>query len=277
MSHVPVPKIRLNNGVGIPQLGFGVFQIEPDRTAEAVLTAFEAGYRHIDTAQGYNNEEGVGEAIRASGLPRGEIFVTTKLANDRHGYDQAISALDESLQRLGLDHVDLYLIHWPRPAQNRYVETWKAFEKIASDGKARAIGVSNFQIPHLKRLAEETATVPAVNQIELHPWLPQTELRAYHQRHGIATEAWSPLAKGGELLADELIVGLSEKYGKTPAQIVLRWHLQLGNIAIPKSVTPSRVRENADIFDFELSDDDVASISELGNGRRLGPDPDNFG
>jgi 2,5-diketo-D-gluconate reductase A len=277
MSHVPVPKIRLNNGVGIPQLGFGVFQIEPDRTAEAVLTAFEAGYRHIDTAQGYNNEEGVGEAIRASGLPRGEIFVTTKLANDRHGYDQAISALDESLQRLGLDHVDLYLIHWPRPAQNRYVETWKAFEKIASDGKARAIGVSNFHIPHLKRLAEETATVPAVNQIELHPWLPQTELRAYHQRHGIATEAWSPLAKGGELLADELIVGLSEKYGKTPAQIVLRWHLQLGNIAIPKSVTPSRVRENADIFDFELSDDDVASISELGNGRRLGPDPDNFG
>jgi 2,5-diketo-D-gluconate reductase A len=277
MSHVPVPKIRLNNGVGIPQLGFGVFQIEPDRTAEAVLTAFEAGYRHIDTAQGYNNEEGVGEAIRASGLPRGEIFVTTKMANDRHGYDQAISALDESLQRLGLDHVDLYLIHWPRPAQNRYVETWKAFEKIASDGKARAIGVSNFHIPHLKRLAEETATVPAVNQIELHPWLPQTELRAYHQRLGIATEAWSPLAKGGELLADELIVGLSEKYGKTPAQIVLRWHLQLGNIAIPKSVTPSRVRENADIFDFELSDDDVASISELGNGRRLGPDPDNFG
>jgi 2,5-diketo-D-gluconate reductase A len=277
MSHVPVPKIRLNNGVGIPQLGFGVFQIEPDRTAEAVLTAFEAGYRHIDTAQGYNNEEGVGEAIRASGLPRGEIFVTTKLANDRHGYDQAISALDESLQRLGLDHVDLYLIHWPRPAQNRYVETWKAFEKIASDGKARAIGVSNFHIPHLKRLAEETATVPAVNQIELHPWLPQTELRAYHQRLGIATEAWSPLAKGGELLANELIVGLSEKYGKSPAQIVLRWHLQLGNIAIPKSVTPSRVRENADIFDFELSDDDVASISELGNGRRLGPDPDNFG
>jgi 2,5-diketo-D-gluconate reductase A len=272
-----VPNIRLNNGVGIPQLGFGVFQIEPDRTAEAVLTAFEAGYRHIDTAQGYNKEEGVGEAIRASGLPRGEIFVTTKLANDRHGYDQAISALDESLQRLGLDHVDLYLIHWPRPAQNRYVETWKAFEKIASDGKARAIGVSNFHIPHLERLAEETATVPAVNQIELHPWLPQTELRAYHQRHGIATEAWSPLAKGGELLADELIVGLSEKYGKTPAQIVLRWHLQLGNIAIPKSVTPSRVRENADIFDFELSDDDVASISELGNGRRLGPDPDNFG
>ncbi|HET6257923.1 aldo/keto reductase [Pseudonocardia sp.] len=272
-----VPKIRLNNGVGIPQLGFGVFQIEPDRTAEAVLTAFEAGYRHIDTAQGYNNEEGVGEAIRASGLRRGEIFVTTKLANDRHGYDEAISALDESLQRLGLDHVDLYLIHWPRPAQNRYVETWKAFEKIASDGKARAIGVSNFHIPHLERLAQETATVPAVNQIELHPWLPQTELRAYHQRHGIATEAWSPLAKGGELLADELIVGLAQKYGKTPAQIVLRWHLQLGNIAIPKSVTPSRVRENADVFDFELSDDDVASISELGNGRRLGPDPDNFG
>jgi len=272
-----VPKIRLNNGVGIPQLGFGVFQIEPDRTAEAVLTAFEAGYRHIDTAQGYNNEEGVGEAIRRSGLPRREVFVTTKLANNRHGNDEAISALDESLERLGLDHVDLFLIHWPRPAANRYVETWKAFEKIASGGKARAIGVSNFQIPHLERLAEETSTVPAVNQIELHPWLPQTELRAYHQRHGIATEAWSPLAKGGELLADELIVGLAEKYGKSPAQIVLRWHIQLDNIVIPKSVTPSRVRENADIFYFELSDDDMVTISELGNGRRLGPDPDNFG
>jgi 2,5-diketo-D-gluconate reductase A len=271
-----VPNIRLNNGVSIPQLGFGVFQIRPDRTADVVRMAFEAGYRHIDTAQGYKNEEGVGQAIRESGLPRGEIFVTTKLANDRHGYDKAIAALDESLERLGLDHVDLFLIHWPYPKAERIVETWRAFEKLASDGKARAIGVSNFRISDLELLARETSTVPAVNQVELHPWLPQTELRAYHQTRGIATEAWSPLAKGGELLADELIVGLAEKYGKSPAQIVLGWHLQLGNITIPKSETPSRIRENLDVFDFELSDDDVASISELENGRRTGPDPDLF-
>ncbi|MFD1516424.1 aldo/keto reductase [Pseudonocardia yunnanensis] len=272
-----VPKIRLNNGVSIPQLGFGVFQIEPDQTAPAVRMALEAGYRHIDTAQGYNNEEGVGQAIRESGLPRAEVFVTTKLTNSRHGHDEAIAALDESLERLGLDHVDLFLIHWPRPKANRFVETWRAFEKIASDGKARAIGVSNFRVPDLQRLAAETDTVPALNQIELHPWLPQTELRAYHQKHGIATEAWSPLGKGGELLAEQVIVALAEKYGKSPAQIVLRWHLQLGNIVIPKSVTASRISENIDVFDFELSDDDVASISELENGRRLGPDPDVFG
>jgi 2,5-diketo-D-gluconate reductase A len=275
MSHVP--NIRLNNGVEIPQVGFGVFQIEPDRTADAVRDALDAGYRHIDTAQGYGNEEGVGQALRDSGLSRDEVFVTTKLANDRHGYDEAIKALDESLQRLGLDHVDLFLIHWPRPKSDRFVETWKAFEKIASDGKARAIGVSNFRVPDLDRLATETSTVPALNQIELHPWLPQDELRTYHREHGIATEAWSPLAKGGDLLSDERIVGLAEKYGKTPAQIVLAWHLQLGNIVIPKSVTPSRVRENLDVFDVELSDDDLATIAELENGTRTGPDPSNFG
>jgi 2,5-diketo-D-gluconate reductase A len=272
-----VPKIRLNNGVSIPQLGFGVFQIEPARTADAVRTALEAGYRHIDTAQGYGNEEGVGQAVRESGLRRGDVFVTTKLANGRHGYDEAIAALDESLERMGLDHVDLYLIHWPRPATDRYVETWRAFEKIASDGKARAIGVSNFQIPHLRRLAAETGTVPAVNQIELHPYLVQAELREYHRRHGIATEAWSPLAKGGELLQEPVIVALAEKYGKTPAQVVLRWHLQLGNIAIPKSVTPERVRENIDLFDFELAEDDVSAIEEMGRFLRTGPDPDLFG
>jgi 2,5-diketo-D-gluconate reductase A len=210
-------------------------------------------------------------------LSRDEVFVTTKLANDRHGYDEAITALDESLQRLGLDHVDLFLIHWPRPKTNRFVETWKAFEKIVSDGRARAIGVSNFRVPDLDRLAAETSTVPALNQIELHPWLPQDELRAYHREHGIATEAWSPLAKGGELLSDERIVGLAEKYGKTPAQIVLAWHLQLGNIVIPKSVTPTRVRENLDVFDVELSDDDLATFAELENGTRTGPDPSNFG
>jgi 2,5-diketo-D-gluconate reductase A len=272
-----VPNIQLNNGVTIPQLGFGVFQIPPDRTADAVRVAFDAGYRHIDTAQGYRNEEGVGQAVRASGLSRDEVFVTTKLANDRQGYEEAIAALDESLQRLGLEYVDLFLIHWPRPFADQYVETWRAFEKIASDGKARAIGVSNFQVPHLERLAAETDTVPAVNQIELHPLLVQRELRTYDSDHGIATEAWSPLAKGGDLLRNEGLVGLGEKYGKTPAQIVLRWHLQIGNVVIPKSVTPERVRENIDVFDFELDPDDVAAIEALDAGLRTGPHPDNFG
>src|SRR5690606_21490385 len=272
-----VPNIRLNNGVQIPQFGFGVFQIEPARTAEAVRTALEAGYRHIDTAQGYGNEEGVGQAVRESGLPRDEVFITTKLINSRHGYDEAIAALDESLQKLGLDYVDLYLIHWPRPHADRYVETWRAFEKILSDGKARSIGVSNFQVPHLQRLAAETGTVPAVNQIELHPWLIQRELREYHREHGIATEAWSRSGRGGDMLREEGIVALAEKYGKTPAQVVLRWHIQHGNIVFPKSVTPSRIRENIDILDFELSADDVAAIDGLDRGTRLGPDPDTFG
>ena len=272
-----VPHVRLNNGVSIPQIGFGVFQIPAERTADAVRVALDAGYRHIDTAQGYGNEEGVGQAVRESGLRRGDVFVTTKLANDRHGYKEAIVALDESLERLGFDHVDLYLIHWPRPRADRYVETWRAFEKVAADGKARAIGVSNFQIPHLRRLAAASETVPAVNQIELHPYLVQAELREYHRRHGIATEAWSPLAKGGDLLQEPVIVALAEKYGKTPAQVVLRWHLQLGNIAIPKSVTPERVRENIDLFDFELDDDDVSAIEEMGRFLRTGPDPDLFG
>ena len=272
-----VPNIRLNNGVQIPQFGFGVFQIEPARTADAVRTAFDAGYRHIDTAQGYGNEEGVGQAVRESGLAREEVFVTTKLTNSRHGFDEAIAALDESLQKLGLEYVDLYLIHWPRPHADRYVETWRAFEKIASDGKARSIGVSNFQVEHLERLAAETGTVPAVNQIELHPLLQQSQLRDYHREHGIATEAWSPIGTGGDLLQDERIVALAEKYGRTPAQIVLRWHIQLDNIVFPKSVTPSRIRENIDVFGFELSDDDMVTIGELDSGTRLGPDPDRFG
>jgi 2,5-diketo-D-gluconate reductase A len=272
-----VPNITLNNGVEIPQFGFGVFQVDPATTADTVTAALEAGYRHIDTAQMYKNEEGVGQAIARSGLGRDELFVTTKLNNDKHGHDEAIRALDTSLQKLGLDHVDLFLIHWPRPSEDRYVETWKGFEKIASDGTARAIGVSNFQVPHLERLAAETGTVPAVNQIELHPHLPQDELRAYHREHGIATEAWSPIAKGGDLLQDERIVGMAEKYGKTPAQIVLRWHVQLGNIVFPKSVRPERMRENIDVFDVELADDDMATIAELDTGTRTGPDPDNFG
>jgi len=274
MSQVPV--IKLNNGVEIPQLGLGVFQVPNAETAQAVTTALEAGYRSIDTAKIYDNERGVGEAVRASGLAREELFLTTKLWNDEHGSDATLKALDDSLSRLGTDYVDLYLVHWPVPSQDRYVETWKAFEKIASDGRARAIGVSNFPQRHLQRLLDETGTVPAVNQVELHPDLAQSELRAFHAEHGIATEAWSPLAQGG-LLAAESLVALGEKYGKTPAQIILRWHLQIGNIVIPKSVTPERIRGNIDVFDFELADDDLAVIGELDAGKRLGPDPETFG
>lgn len=273
MSHIPT--ITLNNGVQIPQLGFGVFQVPPDQTAQAVSTALDVGYRSIDTAAAYQNESGVGEAIASSGLRRDELFVTTKLWNSDHGYDQALRALDTSLDKLGLDHVDLYLIHWPQPANGTFVETWKAFEKIAADGRARAIGVSNFTAPHIRKLLEETGTVPAVNQIELHPNLTQSDMRALHREHGIATEAWSPLAQGG-LLSDRAVTGLADKYGKTPAQIILRWHLQLGNIVIPKSVTPERIRSNTDVFDFELADDDLEVISDLDTGTRIGPDPDQF-
>jgi 2,5-diketo-D-gluconate reductase A len=272
-----VPNIRLNNGVQIPQFGFGVFQIEPARTADVVRTALDAGYRHIDTAQGYGNEEGVGQAIRESGLAREEVFVTTKLINDRHGHDEAIAALDESLQKLGLDHVDLYLIHWPRPHADRYVETWRAFEKILSDGKARSIGVSNFQVPHLERLAGETGTVPAVNQIELHPYFQNAEVRAYDEEHGIATEAWSPIAQG-EVLDDPVIEDIAARLGRTPAQVVLRWHVQRGNVVFPKSVTPERIRENFEIFHFELEPGDVEAIDALDTDEdgRMGPHPDRF-
>jgi 2,5-diketo-D-gluconate reductase A len=272
-----VPRIRLNNGVEIPQFGFGVFQVPPDETAETVRAAFDAGYRHIDTAQMYQNEEGVGQAIAASGLSRDELFITTKLNNDSHGYDSAQRAIDESLKKLGLEYVDLFLIHWPRPQENRYVETWKAFEKIASDGKARSIGVSNFTVAHLERLAAETGTVPAVDQIELHPRLVQRQLRNYLVENGIATEAWSPIAQGGDLLHDDTLTALADKYGKTPAQVVLRWHLQLGNIVFPKSMKPERMRENIDVFDFDLSNDDMDAVAALDRDERTGPDPDHFG
>jgi 2,5-diketo-D-gluconate reductase A len=273
MSQVPV--IKLNNGVEIPQLGLGVFQVPNAETVQAVTTALEAGYRSIDTAKIYDNERGVGEAVRASGLAREELFVTTKLWNDEQGYDAALKGFDASLSRLGLDYVDLYLIHWPAPSADRYVDTWKALEKIASDGRARAIGVSNFAQRHLQRLFDETGTVPAVNQVELHPDLAQLELRGFHAEHGIVTEAWSPLAQGG-LLTEQSLVALGEKYGKTPAQIILRWHLQIGNVVIPKSVTPDRIRGNIDVFDFELADDDIAVIGELDAGKRIGPDPETF-
>lgn len=272
-----VPTITLNNGVAIPQFGFGVFQIETADTVKAVRRALDAGYRHIDTAQMYGNEAEVGRAIAESGIARDEIFVTTKLDNDKHGRDAAGKALDESLRKLGLDHVDLFLIHWPRPSENRYLETWHAFEQLAVAGKARAIGVSNFTEDYLDLLAKESNIVPAVNQIELHPRFPQQELRAYHQAHGIATEAWSPIGQGGDLLEEEALETLGQKHGKTPAQVVLRWQVQLGNIVFPKSVTPSRIAENIDVFDFALSDADMATIDELDIGKRTGPDPETFG
>jgi 2,5-diketo-D-gluconate reductase A len=271
-----VQNIRLNNGVSMPQLGFGVFQVPNDETEAAVTTALEVGYRSIDTAAAYGNEAGVGAAIAKSGIPRNELFVTTKLWNSEHGYDSTMRAFDKSLDLLGIDQLDLYLIHWPRPRIDKYVETWRAFEKLLADGRTRAIGVSNFQPAHLRRVIDETGTVPAVNQIELHPYLTQNELRDVHARHNIATEAWSPLAKGGDLLTEPLITGLAQKYGRTAAQIVLRWHLQLGNVVIPKSVTPSRVKENFEVFDFELAEDDMAGITAMGRGLRTGPDPDEF-
>ncbi|MGW3965682.1 aldo/keto reductase [Amycolatopsis sp. NPDC005003] len=271
-----VPVLELNNGVRIPQVGFGVFQIPPEETAQAVRTALETGYRHIDTAQMYRNEAGVAAGIEESGVAREDVFVTTKLANDAHGHDNAITALEGSLRRLGFDYVDLYLIHWPLPSKDNYVRTWQGFEDIVRAGKARAIGVSNFQPAHLDRLAEETSLVPAVNQIELHPALQQAQLREYHRAHGIATEAWSPLARGA-LLGDPVLTGLAEKHGRTAAQVVLRWHVQLGNIVFPKSASPGRMRENIDVFGFELDDEDMAEIGRLDEGRRTGPDPDTFG
>ncbi|MFF3751645.1 aldo/keto reductase [Streptomyces sp. NPDC002018] len=268
-----VPDIVLNNGVKIPQLGFGVFQVDDARTTDAVLAALEAGYRSIDTAAAYGNEEGVGRAVASSGVPRDELFITTKLWNDQQGYDSALAAFDTSLAKLGLDHVDLYLIHWPTPARDRYLDTWRAMEKLLADGRTRAIGVSNFQPAHLQRLLDETGVVPVLNQIELHPGLQQAALRDFHAQHDIATEAWSPLAQGS-LLQEEAITEIAARHEKSPAQVVLRWHIQLGNIVIPKSVTPARIRENIDVFDFELSPGDMAAMATLDRGLRTGPDPD---
>jgi len=271
-----VPVITLNNGVEIPQLGFGVWQVPDDEATPAVAAALQAGYRSIDTAAIYGNEEGTGKALADSGVPREELFVTTKLWNAEQGYESTLRAFDASLDKLGLEYVDLYLIHWPVPSRDLYVDAWKAFEKIYADGRAKAIGLSNFQPEHLRRILDEGTVVPAVNQIELHPNLQQTELRALNAKHGIATEAWSPLGQGKGLLEDATIASIAAKHGRTPAQVVLRWHLQLGNIVIPKSVTPSRIRENFEVFDFELDTDDLALVAGLDNGTRLGPDPDTF-
>ncbi|MER6980062.1 aldo/keto reductase [Streptomyces carpinensis] len=271
-----VPPIILNNGVEMPQLGFGVWQVPDDEAERAVATALEAGYRSIDTAAIYGNEEGTGRAIAASGIPREEVFVTTKLWNSDQGYDATLRGFDTSLARLGLEYLDLFLIHWPLPSRGRYVDTYKAFEKLHSDGRVRAIGVSNFLPEHLERLIAETSVIPAVNQIELHPHMQQHAAREFHAEQGIATEAWSPLGQGKGLLEVPAIVAIAQKHNRTPAQVVLRWHVQLGNIVIPKSVTPARIRENIEVFDFGLDEEDLAAISALNEDRRLGPNPATF-
>ncbi len=270
-----VPTVTLHDGIEIPQLGFGVFQVPPEETQRVVEEALATGYRHVDTAAAYRNERGVGAAVAASGIPREEVFVTTKLWNSRQGYDSALTTFEKSLGRLGFDYVDLYLIHWPVPTEDRFVETWRAFERIHEEGRARTIGVSNFRIEDLQRLERETWIRPTVNQIELHPLFQQAELRPWLAERGIATEAWSPLAQGA-VLADATIGSVAERHGKTPAQTILRWHLQLGNIVIPKSVTPQRIRDNLDVFDFELSEEEMAAIGRLDTGRRGGPDPATF-
>jgi 2,5-diketo-D-gluconate reductase A len=263
---ISVPDLMLNDGNTIPQFGLGVWQVPNNRAAAAIQTAFDAGYRSVDTAALYRNESGVGDAIAATDIPREDLFITTKLWNSDEGYDGAMRGFDESIRKLKLEYVDLYLIHWPPRSGTRYVDAWKAFEKLRADGRVRSIGVSNFHISHLRRISDETETVPAVNQIELHPNQTQTQLREFHAEHGIITEAYSPLAQG-KLVRDKTIGGLAQKYGRTPAQIILRWHIQLGNRVIPKSITPTRIKENIDIFDFELADDDMHAIDDL-NGRR---------
>jgi 2,5-diketo-D-gluconate reductase A len=270
-----VPVLTLHDGVEIPQLGFGVFQIPPEETQEAVEEALGVGYRHVDTAAAYRNEAGVGAAIAATGVAREDVFVTTKLWNGQQGYDSTLAAFEQSLGRLGTGHVDLYLIHWPRPDRDLFLDTWRAFERIQEEGGARSIGVSNFRIEDLERLEAEAERRPTVNQVELHPRFQQAELRAWDAEHDIATEAWSPLAQG-DLLEDGTIETVAAHHDRTPAQTILRWHLQVGNVVIPKSATPERIRENLEIFDFELSEDDMAALARLDAGQRIGPDPATF-
>jgi 2,5-diketo-D-gluconate reductase A len=269
------PSITLNDGNSIPQVGLGVWQTPPEDTERAVTTALDAGYRHIDTAAMYANEREVGRAVANSAVPREDVFVVTKLGNADHGYDRTLAAFDATMDRLGMDYVDLYLIHWPMPAKNAFVDTFKAFAHLRDQGRIRSIGVSNFEPEHLRILVDGTGIVPSVNQIELHPLLQQQELREVHAQLGIATEAWSPLGQGS-LLSNPTVIAIAEEHGKTPAQVLIRWHIQLGNIVIPKSVTPERIVSNFDVFDFELSERDMASVSSLGNDTRLGPDPRTF-
>ena len=274
-----VPMIELRDGALIPQLGFGVFQIPPDETADAVETALQIGYRHIDTAEMYQNERGVGQGIRAAGLDRSAVYITSKLNNGFHRPDDARRAFDDTLTALDTDYVDLFLIHWPLPTlyDGDYVSTWQTLEQFKNEGRARSIGVSNFQVPHLQRLAQQTETTPAVNQIEVHPYFTNDTVRAYGAEHTIATEAWSPIAQG-EVLGDPVVLRIAKAAGKTPAQVVLRWHIQRGDIVFPKSVTPQRVRENFALFDFELTDSDIEALTALDKGEagRTGPNPDQF-
>jgi 2,5-diketo-D-gluconate reductase A len=269
------PSVPLNDGNSIPAVGFGVFKIPPAEAEQAVSTALHTGYRHIDTAAMYGNERETGRAITTSGVPRDELYVVTKLWNADQGYDSTLAAFDASMERLSLDYLDLYLIHWPVPTQNKFVETFKAFAYLRDQGRIRSIGVSNFEPEHLDILVDATGIVPAVNQVELHPRLPQTELRKVHARLGIATEAWGPLGQGS-LLTDPTVIAVAESNHRTPAQVLIRWHIQLGNIVIPKSVNPKRIASNFDVFDFELSSKHMASISSLDDGNRLGPDPRTF-
>lgn len=271
---VAVPTVELNNGVSIPQLGFGVFQVKPEQTAETVTAALDAGYRHIDTAEMYGNEKQVGDAIAAYDIDPAEVFVTSKLNNGFHAYDDALRAFEQSRADLQREQIDLFLIHWPLPEVG-FDDAWRALEKIYADGGARAIGVSNFQPHHLRRLHEQFTVPPAVNQIEVHPYLTQTELLAFNAEHQIATEAWSPIAQG-LVLTDPVIVEIAERYQRTPAQVVLRWHIQLGSIVFPKSTSPARMAENFAIFDFELDQTDLALISALNRDERTGPNPDEF-
>ncbi|MEO6826684.1 MAG: aldo/keto reductase [Microbacteriaceae bacterium] len=267
------PVLTMNDGRSIPQVGLGVYKVPDEIAADVVGTALEAGYRHVDTAALYRNEVGVGRGVAASGIPREDLFVTTKVWNDRQGFDQTLRAFDESLDKLGMDYVDLYLIHWPVPRQNLYLETWRALEKLHADGRARSIGVSNFHTHHLDRLLAEATVTPVINQVELHPRLPQEKVREYGASHGIVTEAWSPLARG-RLLENDVLARIGAKHGKSPAQVVIRWHLELGNVVIPKSVTPSRIRENFQVFDFGLDPEDLDAIATLNTGQRTGSDPD---
>lgn len=270
---IAAPRLSLVDGSTIPQLGIGTYKVPAESTADLVEGAIAAGYRHIDTAALYGNEAEVGEGLRASGVDRGELFVTTKVWNDDQGYDQTLRAFDASAGALGLERVDLYLIHWPIPSADRFVDTWKALLRLQQDGRATSIGVSNFSVPHLERLRDETGVLPAVNQVELHPRFPQDDLVAWHAAHGIVTEAWAPLARGG-LLDDPVLARLAEKYGKTPAQVVIRWHLDRDLVVFPKSVSLERVRENGDVFDFTLDADDHAQIATLNTGERTGRNPD---
>jgi 2,5-diketo-D-gluconate reductase A len=270
------PFITLHDGSQIPQLGLGVWQVSDAQAGPALAAAFEAGYRAIDTAAAYNNEDSIGKAVKASGLPRDKLFITTKLWNDAHGYDATLKAFDASLKKLQLDYVDLYLIHWPVPKQKLFIESWRAFAKLKEDGRVKSIGVSNFNIPHLQTLIDETGIAPTVNQIELHPQMQQQELRQFHKEHSIATESWSPLGQG-TILQDATIGAIAKKHRKTPAQVIIRWHLDNGLIVIPKSVTPSRIKENFAVFDFRLDNDDLGQIGRLDKKHRIGPDPETFG